>query len=234
MRTPDGRLLRTTFAGAEAKLNGYLEDYSFMINALVTLYEATFEPRWIEAALDLSKVMVDQFWDPAKGGFFYTGRDHESLIVRTKDPQDNATPSGNSMAVTALLRLAKLTGRADLQDKADASLRFFRGLMANQPMAAGQMLIALDFHLGPVQEFAIVGNPKAEETQRVLRAIRTGFRPNKVVAMKTDKEDSVSVDKLLPLLASKKSAGTVTTFICENFACQVPLMGADMVEKTLA
>jgi uncharacterized protein YyaL (SSP411 family) len=234
MRTPDGRLLRTTFAGAEAKLNGYLEDYSFMINALVTLYEATFEPRWIEAALDLSKVMVDQFWDPAKGGFFYTGRDHESLIVRTKDPQDNATPSGNSMAVTALLRLAKLTGRADLQDKAEAGLRFFRGLMANQPMAAGQMLIALDFHLGTVQEFAIVGNPKAEETQRVLRAIRTGFRPNKVVAMKTDKEDSVSDDKLIPLLASKKSAGTVTTFICENFACQAPLMGAEMVEKTLA
>jgi len=234
MRTPDGRLLRTTFAGAEAKLNGYLEDYSFMINALLTLYEATFEPRWIEAALDLSKVMIDQFWDSTKGGFFYTGRDHESLIVRTKDPQDNATPSGNSMAVTALLRLAKLTGRTDLQDKAEASLRFFRGLMANQPMAAGQMLIALDFHLGPVQEFAIVGNPKAEETQRVLRAIRTGLRPNKVVAMKSDKEDSIFVDKLLPLLASKKSAGTVTTFICENFACQAPLMGPEMVEKTLA
>ncbi len=96
------------------------------------------------------------------------------------------------------------------------------------------MLIALDIRLGPVQEFAIVGNPKAEETQRVLRAIRTGFRPNKVVAMKGDKGDLESVDKLLPLLASKKSAGTVTTFICENFACQAPLMGAEMVEKTLA
>ncbi|MFL5241303.1 MAG: thioredoxin domain-containing protein [Gemmataceae bacterium] len=233
MRTPDGRLLRTAFAGSEAKLNAYLEDYSFMINALVTLYEATFEPRWIEAALDLSNVMVNQFWDSSKGGFFYTGRVHETLIVRTKDPQDNATPSGNSMAITALLRLAKLTGRDDLMQKAEASLRYFRGLMANQPMAAGQMLIALDFYVGPVQEFAVVGDPEAEETRRVLRAIRTGFRPNKVVAMKGAKNESDKADKLLPLLAGEKSNGTVTTYICENFACQAPLMGPEQVEKAL-
>jgi uncharacterized protein YyaL (SSP411 family) len=233
MRKPDGRLLRTTFAGSEAKLNGYLEDYSFLINALVTLYEATFELRWIEAALDLLNVMVDQFWDQTEGGFFYTGRDHETLIVRTKDPQDNATPSGNSMAITALLRLAKLTGRSDLLQKAEASLRYFRGLMANQPMAAGQMLIALDFYLGSVQEFAVVGDPEAEETRRVLRAIRTGFRPNKVVAMKRARDDSDKADKLLPLLAGKESKETVTTYICENFACQAPLVGAEPVEKTL-
>ena len=126
MRTPDGRLLRTWSAGSAPKLNGYLEDYAFLLDALVTLYEATFEPRWIEAALDLAGVMVEQFWDEAEGGFFYTGRDHEQLIARTKDPHDNATPSGNAMAVTALLRLAKLTGRADLRDKAEGTLRLFR------------------------------------------------------------------------------------------------------------
>jgi uncharacterized protein len=234
MRAKDGRLLRTTFAGTEAKLNGYLEDYSFLINSLVTLYEATFEPRWIETALDLARVTIDQFWDEAEGGFFYTGRDHEALIVRTKDPQDNATPSGNSMALTALLRLAKLTGRGDLLQKAEAGLKHFAGLMSSHPTAAGQMLIALDFYLGPVQEFAVVGDPKAEETQRVMRAIRSGFRPNKVVAMKDIKANSPNAERILPLLAGKESTGTVTTFICQNFACQKPLIGIDEVERALA
>src|SRR5262249_50986997 len=98
MRTSEGRLLRTTFAGSAAKLNGYLEDYAYLIDALVSLYEATFEPRWLAAALDLTRIMREQFWDEAEGGFFYTGKDHERLIARTKDPHDNATPSGNAMA----------------------------------------------------------------------------------------------------------------------------------------
>src|SRR5262249_1683232 len=97
MRTADGRLLRTYSAGSEPKLNGYLEDSSFLIDALVSLYEASFEPRWVEAALDVAKVMVEQFSDEAEGGFFYTGRSHEQLIARTKDPHDSAIPSGNSM-----------------------------------------------------------------------------------------------------------------------------------------
>jgi uncharacterized protein YyaL (SSP411 family) len=234
MRGRDGRLLRTTSAGAEAKLNGYLEDYSFLINALVSLYEATFAPRWIEAALDLTQVMIDQFWDSADAGFFYTGQDHEALIVRSKDPSDNAIPSGNSMAVTALLRLAKLTGRTELMDKADATLRLFRGLMATHPMAAAQMLIALDFYLGPVQEFAVVGDVAAEETRRVLRAIRGGFRPGKVVALKSTGVDEAKLDEVLPLLKGKTGNAAVTTFICQDFACQAPLVGAETVESTLS
>src|SRR5262249_27481550 len=161
---------------------GYLEDYAFLLDALVSLYEATFEPRWIETALGLANVMISQFWDESGGGFFFTGRDHEALIARNKDPQDNAIPSGNSLAAMALLRLARLTGRTDLSQKAEATLRVFRNLLTEHPIAAGQMLTALDFYLGPVQEFAVVGDPAAPETLRVLRAIRAGFRPNKVVA----------------------------------------------------
>src|SRR5262245_3730837 len=104
MRTGQGRLLRTYGAGAEPKLNAYLEDYAFLIDALVSLYEATFSVRWIRAAGELTDVMIDQFWDEGEGGFFYTGRDHEALIARTKDPQDSSMPSGNAMAVTGLLR----------------------------------------------------------------------------------------------------------------------------------
>ncbi len=169
MRRPDGRLYRTWSAGSAPKLNGYLEDYAYFLDALVILYETTFEARWIEAALDLARVMIEQFWDEAEGGFYFTGRDHEQLIARTKDPHDNATPSGNAMAVTALLRLAKLTGRADLRDKAEQTLRLFHPIMEASAMAAAQMLIAYDFHLGPVKEYAVIGDPKSEETKRVLR-----------------------------------------------------------------
>ncbi len=232
MRTKDGKLLRSYSSGTEPKLNGYLEDYSFLADALVSLYEATFEPHWIAAGLQIVEVMIDQFWDAADGGFFYTGRDHESLIARNKDPHDNAIPSGNSMAVTALLRLVKLTGRVDLQEKAEATLKLYAGLLTEHPMAAGQMLIALDFYLGPVQEFAIVGDPTADDTQRVLRVIRRGFRPNAVVALQSP-ATGAQAEEMIPLLAGKKAGGPVTTYICENFACQAPVVGAEALEVAL-
>jgi uncharacterized protein YyaL (SSP411 family) len=233
MRSTDGRLLRTASAGSAAKLNAYLEDYAFLIDALVTLYEATFVPRWLGAAVELAQVMIDQFYDSAESGFFYTGRDHEALIARIKDPHDSSIPSGNSMAVTALLRLAKLTGRTDFQDRARATLRAFRGLMEASPTAAGQMLIALDFYLGPVQEFAIVGDPASADTQRVLRAIRTGFRPNKVVALKDPTQRDGTATEVIGLLEGKTASGAVATFICQNFTCQKPLAGAEAVEAAL-
>lgn len=229
MRGPDGRLFRTTSAGAPPKLNAYLEDYAFLASALVSLYETTFEYRWLKAALELTEIMNDQFWDPDQAGYFFTGKDHEALITRVKDFQDGSTPSGNSMAVTALARLGRLTGRQDLLDRAEKTMRAAAGVLAKSPMAGSQMLVALDFHLGPVQEFAIVGDRSAEETRRVLRAIRSGFRPRKVVALKSPAEATE-----VPLLEGKTAQGTVTTYICENFACQAPLVGAEAVERALA
>jgi uncharacterized protein YyaL (SSP411 family) len=230
MRGSDGRLLRTWSAGSEPKLNAYLEDYSFLLDGLVSLYEATFAPRWIEAALELAEVMIDQFWDAADGGFFYTGRAHEALIARGKDPHDNAIPSGNSMAVTALLRLVKLTGRMDLQEKAETTLRLYRGLLAAHPLAAGQMLLALDFSLGPVQEIAIVGDPATEDTRRVLRLLAGSYQPHRVLALKATGGDEKKLDELLPLLAGKTSQGPVSVYVCQNFTCRAPLVGMEAVE----
>jgi uncharacterized protein YyaL (SSP411 family) len=232
MRTGHGRLLRTWSPGSEPKLNAYLEDYSFLLDGLVSLYEATFEPRWVEAALDLARVMTEQFWDPAGGGFFYTGRDHEALIARTKDAQDNATPSGNAMAATGLLRLVKLTGRGDLQEKAEATLRMYRGLFAESPLSAGQALIALDFWLGPVEEVAVVGDPAAGDTRRVLRAARAGFHPRRVLALAPPGDARAAEG--VPLLAGKTAqGGAVTTYVCKDFACQAPLVGAEAAERAL-
>jgi uncharacterized protein len=229
MHTPDGRLLRTYSSGSAPKLNAYLEDYAYLLDGLVELYEATFDPKWVTSALEVAGVMVDQFWDAAGGGFFYTGRDHEALIARGKDPHDNATPSGNAVAATALLRLAALTGRADLRDNAEATLRLYAGLMAQHATAAGQMLIALDFHLGPSQEVAIVGDPNSDETRRVLWAARAPFTPGRVVAVKPPDGDAGAV----ALLADKTARGAVTTYICQNFACQAPVVGAQAAEAAL-
>jgi uncharacterized protein YyaL (SSP411 family) len=232
MRSPDGRLLRAAGADSKPKLNAYLDDHAFLIDALVSLYEATFAPRWLDAALALSDVMIDQFWDPSDGGFFYTARDHEQLIARTKDPHDGSTPSGNAMAATGLLRLAKLTGRRGLLEKAEATLRIFAGLMRHAPAAAGQMLIALDFYLGPTLEFAIVGESKADDTRRSLEEIYRRFLPNKVVAFRSA-SDGETAQALLPLLENKTARTGTTIYICRDFACEAPLSGALELARAL-
>jgi uncharacterized protein YyaL (SSP411 family) len=233
LRTTDGRLLRTYSTGAAPRLNAYLEDYAFLLDGLITLYEATFDPRWIEAAVQLAEVMIAEFWDDRDGGFFYTGRSHEALIARTKDLQDSSIPSGNSMAASALLRLAALTGRTDFRDKAETTLKAFQGILTSAPQAAGQMLVALDFYLGPVQEFAVVGDRDAPEVQEVLQLIRDPFRPNKVVSFLDHSLPQGDVEKLVPLLAGKTARGDVTTYICRDFTCQEPLVGVYALRKVL-
>jgi uncharacterized protein YyaL (SSP411 family) len=226
MRTPAGLLYRTWSAGSAPKLNAYLEDYSFLIDGLVGLYEAGYEPRWIASALELAQVMIDQFWDAEKGGFFFTGRDHEPLIARNKDPHDNATPSGNAMAVTALMKLVKLTGRTDLADKVSKTIQVYRGLLAEHPLSAAQMLIALDLHLGPVQEVVVAAGP-AEETKRVLQALATEFAPNRIYAFRSSATNA-GAEATIPLISGKGPVeGKVTTYICHDFVCQKPLIGAD-------
>jgi hypothetical protein len=228
MRDAGGRLYRTAGADQPAKLAGYLEDYAYTADALVTLYEATFDPRWVKAAAELADVMLARFAD-GKGGFFYTADDHERLIARTKDLHDGSVPSGNAVAVTALLRLAALTGRDDYRRHAEKTLRTYHTLMADHPSAAGQMLAALDFHLGPVDEVAVVG-PAGPDVDRVLRAVRGKFRPNQVVAY----HDPAAGSAEIPLLADKSVTAAVTTYLCRDFACRAPLVGADAVERELA
>ncbi|MBL8864395.1 MAG: thioredoxin domain-containing protein [Planctomycetia bacterium] len=223
-----GRLYRTCGADAPAKLTGYLEDYANLADALVTLYEATFEPRWLTTAAELCDVLLKHFADPA-GGFFFTADDHEELIARTKDLQDGATPSGNAVAATVLLRLAKLLDRADFRDAAIGTLNVYRGLMADSPMAAGQLLIALDFHLGPTKEVAVIGPKDDPETAAVLATLRSRFRPNRALAF----HDPATGQSAIPLLADRPMVdGKPTVYVCENFACAVPVVGCELLSES--
>ncbi len=232
MRTPEGRLLRT-YKDGQAKLNAYLDDYANLIDGLTRTFEATGEPRWIEAALDLTQVLVDEFHDDAKGGFFYVGVSHETLIARQKDAYDNATPSGNAMAATALARLSALTGRNDLDMLARSTLQSVRMVMERMPTAAGQSLVALDFLLAPSREYAVISGTDRAEFRSALEAVARRFDPHKVVAP-APAPVSPELAKLVPLLADRPAKDDqVTTYICENFACQAPVVGVEALESAL-
>ena len=182
--------------------------------------------------------MIEQFWDQEGGGFFYTGKDHETLIARTKDPHDSSVPSGNGTAATALLRLAKLSGREDLRDKAVRTLQLCRSLMENSPLAAGQLLLGLDFHLGPVEEIVIVGDPREEETKKVLAVLHSKFRPWHVLATSfvsagDDPDWDTSVEETMPVLKGKTALGAVTMYLCKDYACQAPQVGAEAAVSAL-
>src|SRR6267143_6468096 len=174
----DGLLLRT-YKDGEAKLNAYLEDYACLIDGLISLYEATGTLKWIESAILLADRMIDEFWDGESGGFFFTGKSHEQLIVRSKEFLDNATPSGNSIATLSLLRLALLTGNDDYRRRATAVLRLMADQIRRYPSAFGFALGALDFYLDSPLEVVIVGSaePLLDELLRVLW--RT-YLPNRV------------------------------------------------------
>ena len=229
LRDADGRLYRTCGVGLPPKLTGYLEDYAYLCDTLVTLYEATFEAKWLQAAIGLADIMLKHFADHEAGGFYFIADDHEKLIARTKELHDNATPAGNAVAVTALLRLVALTGRADFAQHAHRTLSACSTLMTESPMAAAQLLIALNFHTGPTEEIAIIGAKDDTETVRVLKAIRAKFRPNQVLAFHDPANGEPPCD--IALLKDKPMHDRVTVYVCRNFACHAPIVGADAVEK---
>jgi hypothetical protein len=232
MRTGDGRL-RHSYKDGQARFSGYLEDYACLIDGLTRLFEATGEPRWIEAALDLAAILIDEFRDP-DGGFFFTGNHHEALIARQKDVYDNATPSSSGMAATALLRLAALTGRDDLGRIGRETLEAAQLVLDKAPAAAGQSLIALDFLLAPTREFAVISGDDREEFAAVLRRLHAEFRPHKVVA---PAPGPVPVDlaRRVPLLADRPAQqGRATVYICQHFTCQAPVLGLEGLESALS
>jgi hypothetical protein len=223
MHRDDGRLLHSWRAGV-ARLDAYLDDYACLANGLITLYEADFDERWLAESVGLAEQMIEHFADGRRGGFFFTASDHETLITRQKDLQDNAVPSGNSMAALALLRLGKLTGRSDFLAAAEGTLQAAAAVIEQAPRAAGQMLAALDMYLGPTPEIVILGDPREADTAAALVELRRRYVPNRVIACRV--AETRHSGPLDPLFAGKALAGPPPgVFICENFACQAPVFG---------
>ena len=214
-----GLLLRTHRDG-KSHLNAYLEDYSYLVTGLIDLYEATFAVEWLKEAERLNQIMIEQFWDDANDSFFFTSKNHETLIVRSKTGYDGATPSGVSMAIHNLLRLDKLLNRPDFREKVEATLDVYYHQIEHSPSGSAQMLCELDFLLSTPKEIAIAGQQASDDTQAALRAIHSRFIPNKVLAFAADDED---VTDLIPLLESKIQVdGKATIYVCENYTCKAP------------
>ena len=223
MRDPDGRLLRTWKDG-EARLNAYLEDHAYLLEALLTLYEATFEPRWFEAAQALAETTIARFGDPERGGFFSTSEDHEALIARRKEIGDHPIPSGNSAAALGLLRLEALTGERAYGEWAEGVLRLFAGSAARAPEAFAHLLRALDFQLAAGKEVALIGDDPGE----LAAVVRTGFHPHLVLAGGPAGSD------VPPLLADRPTVdGRPTAYVCEGFVCEAPVTDAQQLAARL-
>jgi uncharacterized protein YyaL (SSP411 family) len=214
MRDADGRLLRTYNAG-EAKLNAYLEDHAFLLEALVTLYEATFDARWFHAARATADTIIERFADPVGGGFFQTSDDHEQLVARRKELDDNPIPSGPSSAAFGLLRLAALTGQARYERHAIDVLLLAGALAQRYPPGFGHLLQALDFHHARVREIALVG----DDTSALARVVRAAFRPHVVLAGGDGRDPhGIALLEGRGLLDGRPAA-----YVCEQFSCRQPV-----------
>ncbi len=229
LRTEDGRLLRT-YKDGKAKLNGYLEDYANMIDALLELYQTTFEERWFVAARELADVVLHHF--PAdEGGFYDTSDDHEKLIVRPRALQDNAVPSGNSMMAKQLLRLGAYTGDVRYDEAARGMLRLLVEALKQYPQAFGESLNAVDMIVNGVAEVAVVGDPSVDNTLALLQVTTETYRPNVIIALA---EDDVDGETTIPLLNYRvQRGGEPTVYVCENFTCQMPVTSADDMRSLL-
>ena len=229
-----GRLLRT-YRDGQAKLLGYLEDYSFVIDGLLALYEATFDLRWLDEAVTLADSMIELFWDEGIGGFYDTGSDHETLVVRPRDVFDNAQPCGGSVASDVLLRLAVFTGNNDYSAKAAVPLRSLHQTMSQSPGGTGHWLSALDFYVSPPKEIAVIGPRDDPATQALLDTVFHRFLPNKVVmGVETPLIPAVDNSEAdIPLLAGRGMVGGLpSAYVCQNYACQLPVTDpADLAEQ---
>ncbi len=216
MRDGEGRLLRT-YKDGEGRLNAYLEDHAFLLEALLTLYEATFEARWFAEAQALAETTIERFGDAERGGFFSTSDDHEQLIARRKEIGDHPIPSGNSAAALGLLRLEALTGERRYGEWAEGVPRLFAKAAPRQPDAFAHLLRALDFDLAPVKEVALVGDDLGE----LATVVRSEYRPYLVLA------GGPAGCHSPPLLPDRRAVeDSPTAYVCENFACRTPVTTA--------
>jgi uncharacterized protein YyaL (SSP411 family) len=222
MRKTDGRLWHR-YRDGQAGVEANLDDYAFLVWGLIELYEATFDAGYLEIALELTSDMVKHFWDEDGGGLYLIPDDGESLFVRKKEIYDGASPSGNSVAMLNLLRLGRMTANSDLEEKAAKIGRAFSRSVKQSPSAHTQLMVALDFGIGPCYEVVIAGNAKAEDTKAMVKALRTRFLPTKVVLLNPSEQKSPEIAQFAEFTKNQSSIeGKATAYVCLNYNCKLP------------
>jgi uncharacterized protein YyaL (SSP411 family) len=229
----DGERLLATFRHGRSKLKAYLDDYAFLLGAYVELFESDFDPHWLDRANRLADALGTLFRDESLGGFFFTGSDHEKLIVRSKTGYDGAIPSGNGMAATYLLRLAEYTGSHEYESLGVSTLHAFHAQLARSPSSFAQLLAALDFYLSEKREIVVVGRRDSDRTVEALSRLWRMYAPNASIALL---DPDGGLDTAIPLFEGK-SAGAESDiprfYVCESYACKEPTDSLDEVVGVL-
>jgi uncharacterized protein YyaL (SSP411 family) len=225
-------LLLHTYKDGKAKQLGFLDDYAFLAIGLLDFYEATFDRFALQRAIELTEIMIREFWDTAEGGFFYTGNSHEQLISRAKPVFDASVPSGNAKATELLLRIYHFTGKEDFLHKAETVLRSHSHAMETQPFGFAHMLCALDFYLRRPKEVVLVGKLEESKTAELLAVINSIYTPNMTLQLVAPDQ---TLGEVSPLLAGKTQiGGNATAYICHNFTCSAPVIDPAELKSLLA
>ena len=230
----DGRLLRS-YTGGQARHDGYLDDYAFLIAGLLDLYEATSNPRWLKEAVALDKVLEDHYEDKQAGGFFLTSNDHEALLAREKPSYDGAEPSGNSIQALNLLRLHEFTTADRYRVRAEKALQAFNEILQRAPAAVSELLLAVDYHLDTPKEIVIVTPKSRADAAPFLAQLGTTFLPNRILMVVSEGEDLTAHAQLVPLVASKiAQGGKATAYVCEKQVCALPTTDPAIFAKQIS
>jgi hypothetical protein len=227
----NGRLIHR-FRDGESGLPVHIDDYAFLINALIDLYESTFKVKYLKRAIDLNEILMREFWDDKSGGFYFTSSSSEELITRQKEVYDGAIPSGNSIALLNLIRLSRFTANTYFENKASVLVRYFSGYISRSPSAFCMFMCGLDFLFSPSTEIVVISDKKDELTSGGLRLIRNIFNPNKIVILKFTSDNDVS--GLLSFTNDMKMKDNIATFfVCRDYSCNQPVNTIADLEKLL-
>lgn len=227
------QLLRR-YRDGESMIEAHLDDYAFLIRALIDLYEASFDIGFLDTAYQFTEAMIGQFYDDKNGGFFDTSGSDPSVILRSKEWHDGAEPSGNSIAIENLLRLSHMLDREDYREKAMKSLSYFSELMDKAPQALAQFLAVLDFALVKPKQIIIAGKPDEPHTQAMVREVHSHFIPGKVLLLADGESGQKYLESNVDFLGTVTMLdGKPTAYVCENFTCQLPVNDTDKLREQL-
>jgi uncharacterized protein YyaL (SSP411 family) len=233
LRGPDGRLLHR-YRGKASGITANVDDYAFMVWGLIEIYEAVFNPDYLKTALELNWDMISLFWDDKRGGLFFTPEDGEKLIIRKRQVYDGAVPSANSVAMLNMLRLARFTGRTDLEERAAEIGRAFSRTIGQMPSVYTQFITAVDFAIGPSYEVVIAGRSDSNDTREMINALHRHFIPNMVTILRPVEEKEPGIDRLAGFVKDHISIDDrATAYVCQDNSCKAPTAEIDEMLESL-
>ncbi len=229
----DGRLLHYVKQD-NVGIPGFLDDYAYVLWALVELYESTFRPKYLEDAKKLIDHVISHFWDSRQGGFFFTSDDSEELLARRREVYDGAIPSGNSVTMYNLVRMARLLGDPEMENKAWETVKAFSREIVEMHSAYSMMLVGLEFAAGTTFEVVLAGHEGNEELNEMIDALRSRYIPNKVVILRANKEQSAATTRLASYTKYHTPLnGRATAHVCVDHNCRLPTNELAEMLKTL-